>query len=280
MNCTKIEKADFKIANAYDGIEMVNADYKNRNFSKHVHEGYTIAVVDKGAQRFYRSGAEHFAGQGSIILVNADDVHNGQSATSDGWRYRGMYPTPEQFNLITGDLTQGKHAAPYFNQSVIEDVAIATQLRIMFQHVENNSTKLLIETLMYSVMVNLVARHSSLPYFSNCKSSSKQKLQLAKEYLDAYPEQNVSLTQLATLVGLSQFHFVREFKKQFELTPHSYQVQVRVKKAKRLLKVGVKPINVASDCGFHDQSHLNHYFKKALGTTPRKYQKQVLVEVS
>lgn len=280
MKCTKLEKADFKIANAFDGVETVNAAYKKQNFSKHVHEGYTIAIVDKGAQRFYRSGAEHFAGQGSVILVNADDVHNGQAATSDGWRYRGMYPTPEQFDIITSDVSQGKRAAPYFSQSVVEDVTIASQLKVLFQQVENNGSRLLVETLMYSVMVNLVARHSSLPYFSDCKSNSRQKLQLAKEYIDAYPAENVSLTQLANLVGMSQFHFVREFKRLFEITPHSYQIQVRVQKAKRLLKVGVKPVAVASDCGFHDQSHLNHYFKKTWGTTPSKYQKQALMALS
>lgn len=271
------EKADFKIANAFNGVETVNATYQQQNFSKHVHEGYTIAVIDEGAQRFYRSGAEHVAGQDAIILVNADDVHTGQSATTDGWCYRGMYPTPEQFELISQDFNQGKPAAPYFNKSVVQDTHLAYQLRLLFCHIENNSSKLLIETLMYSVMLNLTTRHASLRQPSSITSNSKHKLSLAKEYLDAYSDENVSLSQLANLVGLSQFHFVREFKKQFELTPHSYQIQVRLKKAKSLLKVGVKPVDVASDCGFHDQSHLNQHFKKALGTTPSRFQKQALM---
>ena len=71
------EKADFKIANAFDGIEIINAAYKAQAFSRHVHEAYTIGVIEQGAQRFYRSGDVHIAETDSIILVNADDVHTG-----------------------------------------------------------------------------------------------------------------------------------------------------------------------------------------------------------
>ena len=55
------ESADFTIANAFNGIEVVNANYTKQNFSKHVHEGYTIGVIEYGAQRFFRSGASHVA---------------------------------------------------------------------------------------------------------------------------------------------------------------------------------------------------------------------------
>ncbi|HBY88062.1 MAG TPA: AraC family transcriptional regulator, partial [Colwellia sp.] len=36
-------------------------------------------------------------------------------------------------------------------------------------------------------------------------------------------------------------------------------------------------VMVASDCGFHDQSHFNRHFKKALGTSPSKFQKQAVL---
>ena len=99
----------------------------------------------------------------------------------------------------------------------------------------------------------------------------------AKEYLDAYPQDDVSLAKLSQVAGLSQYHFVRQFKKAFEITPHSYQVQARLKKAKNLLKLGVKPVDVALDCGFHDQSHLSRHFVKMLGVTPGKFYQQAIL---
>jgi len=271
------EKANFEIANAFNGIEVVNANYTKQTFSKHVHEGYTIGVIEYGAQRFYRSGDSHIAGKNSIILVNADDVHTGESATPDGWGYRAMYPTPEHFNQISTDLYNGKDITPYFRSSVIEDPQLAQQLRLIFTQIEVNSSKLLMETLFYATLINLTLRHSSTANIPKDISGSKRKLLLAKEFLDSYPEEDISLAQLATIAGLSQFHFIRQFKKHFDLTPHGYQIQVRLKKAKTLLKLAVKPSQVAIDCGFHDQSHFTHHFKRALGTTPSRFQKQAII---
>lgn len=267
------DQANFEIANAFNGIEVVNANYTKQNFSKHVHEGYTIGVIEYGAQRFYRSGGSHIAGKNSIILVNADDVHNGQSAAQDGWGYRAMYPTPENFREISTDLYNGKDVTPYFQSSVIEDQKLAQQLRLIFSQVEINSSRLLMETLFYAAFMGLTLRHSSNAAIPKDVSGSKQKLLLAKEFLDNYSEQDISLQQLAAISGLSQFHFIRQFKKYFDLAPHAYQIQIRLKKAKKLLKLGVKSSQVAIDCGFHDQSHFTHHFKKALGTTPSRFQK-------
>jgi len=269
----KSDQADFKIANAFNGIEVVNANYTKQNFSKHVHEGYTIGVIEYGAQRFYRSGSSHLAGKNSIILVNADDVHDGHSAVQEGWGYRAMYPTPDHFYQISTDLYNGKDVTPYFSSSVIEDPQLAQQLRLIFSQAEINSSKLLMETLFYAAFMGLTLRHSSTTNIPKDISGSKHKLLLAKEFLDSYPEENIALQQLANISGLSQFHFIRQFKKSFDLAPHAYQIQVRLKKAKELLKVGVKASQVAIDCGFHDQSHFTHHFKKALGTTPSHFQK-------
>ena len=277
MNNKAKEKANFTIANAFDGIEIVHADYKGQEFSKHVHEGYTIGVIEKGAQRFYRSGEIHTADTNSIILVNADDVHTGESATPEGWQYRAMYPLPEHFENVCLDLYEGKKCAPYFSSSVINDPLLTEQLRLLFNQIDNNASKLLTETILYSLMLRLTLRHSSLRHTPKDISGSKEKLIRVKEYLDFYPAEDISLKQLAVIAGLSQYHFIRQFKKMFDLAPHGYQIQARLKKAKTLLKAGVKPAMVASDCGFHDQSHFNRHFKKALGTTPSKFQKQAIL---
>lgn len=219
------EKAEFTIANAYSGIEIIDASYQKQTFSKHVHEGYTIGVIEQGAQRFYRSGSVHIADQNSIILVNADDVHTGESATVEGWKYRAMYPTPEHFELVTGDLYEGKKQAPYFDLAVLQDERLAQQLRLLFAHVDGKSSKLMVETLLYSILMSMTLSHSSFRNLPHDLSGAKAKLLLVKEYLDAYPEEDVSLNRVADIAGLSQYHFIRQFKKYFHLAPHSYQIQ-------------------------------------------------------
>lgn len=268
------ESARYKTSQAFDGIEVVKADFKRQIFSRHVHEGYTIGVIEQGAQRFYRSGGTHIAGQNSIILVNADDVHTGESATPDGWKYNAIYPTPEHFKLLSEDLFDSNCLVPYFQDSVIEDDRIAEQLRLVFEHIESGSSTLLIETLLYGTLLTLAGKHGRSISLPNDIGVSRQNLLLVKEFLDEHPDQDISLEDLAQLSGTSKYHFVRQFGKSFGLSPHAYQIQARIKKAKQLLKVGASISQTAIDCGFHDQSHLTRHFKRCLGTTPKKFQKQ------
>lgn len=56
-----------------------------------------------------------------------------------------------------------------------------------------------------------------------------------------------------------------------------YLVQRRLQKAKKLIHHGVSLSDVAVDCGFTDQSHLNRHFKRSQGATPGAYQKMVRI---
>ncbi|HHY0373868.1 AraC family ligand binding domain-containing protein [Vibrio parahaemolyticus] len=265
------EIATFKIAQELGGLELLDAKYEKQNFSRHSHEGYTIGVIEKGAQQFFRTGGNHIAPQNSIILVNADEVHNGHSATEGGWEYKAMYPVPEQFQTLGQELGSPNIALPYFPQPVVYDPELASQLRLVFETLEKSDNRLLRETLVYGTLIKLASKHST--HRAPLKESTKaqRQLQLVKEFLEDFPQTDVSLEELAKLAGLSPFHLLREFQKQFGFPPHAYQIQQRLRMAKKLLKQGRRISDVAQECGFHDQSHLHRHFKKAMGVTPGQY---------
>lgn len=265
------EIATFKIAQELGGLELLDAKYEKQNFSRHSHEGYTIGVIEKGAQQFFRTGGNHIAPQNSIILVNADEVHNGHSATEGGWEYKAMYPVPEQFQTLGQELGSPNIALPYFPQPVVYDPELASQLRLVFETLEKSDNRLLRETLVYGTLIKLASKHST--HRAPLKESTKaqRQLQLVKEFLEDFPQTDVSLEELAKLAGLSPFHLLREFQKQFGFPPHAYQIQQRLRMAKKLLKQGQSISDVAQECGFHDQSHLHRHFKKAMGVTPGQY---------
>ena len=57
------------------------------------------------------------------------------------------------------------------------------------------------------------------------------------------------------------------------MTPHAYQTQVRVRRAKSLLQAGLPITLAAAEAGFYDQAHLNRHFKRIVGLTPGRYVK-------
>lgn len=265
------EKVDFKVTKELGGLEILNAKYEKQNFSRHSHEGYTIGVIDEGAQRFYRTGGHHIAPQDTIILVNADEVHSGHSATDGGWAYRAMYPLPEQLANITQELNLPNYGAPYFPSAVVEDPELANQLRLVFNTLETSDNPLLRETLIYGMLVKLITKHGKSTLIPNLNDNAHKQLALVKEFLDDFPQADVSLEDLSKLAALSPYHLVRAFQKHYGLPPHAYQIQSRLRLARKLLKQGNTISNVAQECGFHDQSHLHRHFKRANGYTPGQF---------
>jgi AraC-like DNA-binding protein len=267
------ERADYKLAKELGGLELLNAQYEKQHFSRHSHEGYTIGVIETGAQRFYRTGSNHIAPQNTIILVNADEVHNGHSATEGGWSYRAMYPLPEQLAKISDELYLPNSGMPYFPEAVVSDPELAQQLRLVFNTLENSNNRLLRESVIYATLVKLMGKHAKFSLSINLKANTQKQVLLVKEFLDDLPEADVSLDELARLAALSPYHLTRSFQKQFGLPPHAYQIQSRLRLARKMLKQGHSISNTAQVCGFHDQSHFHRHFKKANGYTPGQYLK-------
>lgn len=274
---SKKERADYKVTEELGGLELLDAEYEKQNFSRHSHEGYTIGVIETGAQRFYRTGGHHVAPQDTIILVNADEVHSGHSATEGGWSYRAMYPVPEQLERLTREIGLPNYGAPYFTNAVVEDPELANQIRLVFNTLENSDNRLLRETLIYGTLVKLIGKHAKSRVTPAQESKAQKQLYLVKEFLDDFPQADVSLDDLAKLAAISPYHLVRQFQKEFGLPPHAYQIQARLRLARKLLKQGHSISDTAQECGFHDQSHLHRHFKKANGYTPGQYIKNLSI---
>ena len=89
---------------------------------------------------------------------------------------------------------------------------------------------------------------------------------MQSRYADALP-----LADLAQDAGLSVRHLIRSFEAATGVTPHRYLTSIRIERARRLLRSGTPPAEVAAATGFADQAHLTRVFRAAMGTTPGAY---------
>ncbi|MFN3074379.1 helix-turn-helix domain-containing protein [Acinetobacter sp. TY2] len=265
------EHADFIHLKEFGGLELLKARYHHKQFSRHVHEGYCIGVIEEGAQSFFRTGQLHTAPKGDIILVNADEIHTGSSAVESGWGYRAIYPTYEMLHDVSQDFFTVKNSVPWFPQAVVHDVGLAQQLILLFDLLEQKENTLLKESMYLSTLARLFQLYGRAKLSQAELPEAQRKVELIKDLLSAFPAHDFSLTELAAHVGLSPWHFLREFKKHTGLPPHSWLIQIRLRYARQLLKQGESIAQTAQNSGFSDQSHLNRHFKKAMGVTPAQY---------
>lgn len=85
----------------------------------------------------------------------------------------------------------------------------------------------------------------------------------------------IRLEELADLVGLSPAYFSQAFKESLGLSPHQYQMKMRLEKVKDQLRNPRLPLTmIAAETGFADAAHFARSFRRAVGMTPSQWRRQ------
>ena len=100
----------------------------------------------------------------------------------------------------------------------------------------------------------------------------KSRLNRVREYIGQHLDDNVSLTALAEVAGVSLYHFAKAFKQSTGATPHQYVLDRKIDHAKELLRDPNRSVLEASSrTGFADQSHFTKIFRRLVGVTPTEF---------
>jgi AraC family transcriptional regulator len=101
-----------------------------------------------------------------------------------------------------------------------------------------------------------------------------KRLCIAKDILHSSFMDKADLNTLSNSSCLSVPQLVRQFKAVFQVTPHQYLIQIRLKRAAELLKFTSKPIHeITWMCGFENNSSFCRAFKSAYGFQPGSFRK-------
>lgn len=91
----------------------------------------------------------------------------------------------------------------------------------------------------------------------------------AKNFIDINFLENISLEEIALESKLSQYHFIRLFKKVFKITPYQYIIFKRLEHARKLLINGESIIEVAYLTGFSNPTNFSRAYKNYFGLSPK-----------
>ncbi|MBZ0295483.1 MAG: AraC family transcriptional regulator [Anaerolineae bacterium] len=253
----------------FDALELLHARYITHSFSRHIHEGYAIGVIEAGAETFYYRGAIHVAPAGTVVVINPGEIHTGQAVNINGWKYRMFYPALKTLQDIASEITGRTWPMPFFGQPVIRDKQLAQQLIALHQSMATDASLLALSSGLRTVFGELILRHAvNAP---PRQQSTPFSINDVRRYIETNHERNLSLQELATVAGLSPYHLAHTFRQEIGLPPHQYLIHTRIQRAKELLRNGVPLTDIASTIGFTDQSHFTRQFKRVVGVTPGQY---------
>jgi len=100
----------------------------------------------------------------------------------------------------------------------------------------------------------------------------KWRLIRVLKYIDASISDRLSLSDLATVAGISRMYFAGQFRAATGVRPHDYVQRRRIEHAQRLLLTSDLSLSeIAQSVGFQTQSHFTTTFKRFVGSTPYRW---------
>lgn len=166
-----------------------------------------------------------------------------------------LFPKDETLNALTARLTASETYSNHAFESVLMEL-VAYLLR------QNEDIKKSI---------------SRLPFAKpSVQTDIYRRLAVAKDYICSNYNLPLALDEICRETGMSKFHFLRVFKSFTGITPYQYLSDVRMNKARQLLKNSNNSISeIASDLGYEYPNSFIKAFQKNYQIAPMQYRKQV-----
>ncbi|MHC9541437.1 MAG: helix-turn-helix domain-containing protein [Vulcanimicrobiota bacterium] len=140
-----------------------------------------------------------------------------------------------------------------------------------------------LEDKLHILLERLVKKNSSIHYEADkiplVKRSARleiyRRLSIAKDFIDASLREKLAIEDMAEVACLSPHHFLRLFKKTFDMTPHQYIIRKRLERAKKILQISELSVTeIAFEVGFESLSHFSRLFNSYFGVSPRLFRKK------
>jgi AraC-like DNA-binding protein len=206
-----------------------------------------------------------------MALIPPEEVHCCNPGSESPWSYLLFHLSDRLFRKAFEDLL-GKHSCdPVFPSPVVSDPKIHCLMVGLFELVKNGATRLEKEEALFTFLQELLLRHTNLAGEKLPETHEPGTVRLIKGYLANNLEKNISMDELSDITGVSVYHMLSVFRRTVGIPPHAYQIQMRIKEARKLLLKGYSIVDAALATGFYDQSHFTKKFKPSVGITPSRY---------
>lgn len=260
------DRAAFRRPAHRAGVELYQAHIVRHAFEPHTHNAYGLGAIESGVERFRYRGSEHLAPPDSLVLMNPDELHTGRAETEQGWRYRMVYLDADVLSALSGDEDW------WFADAVGHDSQRARRVGHLVQALWTADDALAFDSHL-SVLIDALRPAARIGRAA--RPQAAQRFAVVIDFMRARLDDVLTLEMLASVAGLSPFHFLREFKRAYDATPQQMLMALRLFDAKQRLAAGESPASVAAAAGLSDQAHLTRAFVQRYGVTPGRYQQQL-----
>jgi len=250
----------------------------------HYHNFYEIIYVLEGEYASLLGNQTYHMRAGDFLLIDRNIMHKYQYVEKkhDSSKRIILWITHEMLEKLSDgkmDLAAcfaGKESKAYHFPIYYEEMLRGYLLKLAMPtltDMKGTGIKEILDrgflTLFFAYLNQLCMRKEYL--FSEENTIEHPLVEEVSNYIDTHINEGISVEDLANLVHMSKYHFLRKFKDITGVTVHTFITNKRLIKACELLKNGENITQTYQSCGFSDYSAFLRNFKNAFGISPSKY---------
>lgn len=218
-------------------------------FGPYIREHYLIHYVRSGKGMLYNERGEFPVKRGQIFIIRPGEVATYRADEKDPWHYIWIG--------FSGTLAQKLDKL----QGDVFDYNDDTFIRLTSAGDYNNTREEYVAGLTFEIMSNILNNPDRNPKYA------KQ----AVNYINVNYMNDITVEEIAEVVGLNRRYLGRIFKKAVGMTIQEYLVHTRLSHGAEYLKIGESVTDAAMLSGYTDVFNFSKMFKKHFGVSPREY---------
>lgn len=126
-----------------------------------------------------------------------------------------------------------------------------------------------------SSLITLIMAESWHPEDQDTLPPKKQIIKPVKEYLDKNYGEKITLDSLSAKFYINKYYLTKTFKEQYGVSITAYLLNLRITRAKQLLRFSEKTVEeIGLECGLGAAHYFSQTFKNVEGVPPSKYREQ------
>jgi AraC family transcriptional regulator len=245
---------------------------------EHFPRGPTLIMPHAVPFVLWHRGRQTVIDPNSYVLMNAAEMYRASHPFGCGDRGSALVLKPEVLAPLLAELDPSaadRPAQPFREVRVSSSPAacVSEGLLSRLTAADGGGEALELEELALDLARHAFASLSvsaAPPPAQTHRSSEKELCEAVKEILARRLGRSVSLTELATAVGVSASYLERTFRRVTGCAIYRYSKRLRLREAlRRVVERDCDLSALAHDLGFSSHSHLTAAFRKEFGVTPR-----------
>lgn len=250
-------------------LPFLELRYSNntKHYKEHLHDTFSMGINIEGKSIYTNRDSKYDFDIGMLAIVNANVIHSCNPIEKTPNLYYMIYLDEKWCYGIQKSICERIDSFKAFPENILHDEKLYNEFKTLCETIFSDISYIEKE----DELINFFTK-----FFGKYLEQSKEKIEdkvfdSLKKYLNRNYQENISLDELSKKFDLNPFYIIRLFKTNLNTTPHSYLLNIKINRAKELLKQGFSIVDTALECGFTDQSHFHRNFLKIVATTPKEY---------